>query len=41
MRCEICTEAVHRELFQLHREEDYCRGKMEKTEDDSLSNLNI
>lgn len=23
--CDICTESVPRDLFQLHREEDYCR----------------
>lgn len=28
LRCERCTESVHRQLYDLHQMEDYCRGNL-------------
>lgn len=28
--CERCTESVHKQLYDLHQMEDYCRGNSPK-----------
>lgn len=39
--CERCTESVHKQLYDLHQMEDYCRGIVALCEIESFHYIKI